>query len=285
MSQDVLLVSSTDTPEAVLSALGEPAKDAVKETSAAPETAAETEGDPESPDREQDPEKPKSKGGFQKRIDKLVAQKAELERQLAEAGKISSTAAKPIETKPVEAAPADGKPKAENFDTYEAYVEALSDWKFDQKEQARSKAETERRQAEAQKTAQDAWQERLKEARSRYEDFDEVLAGSDDVPVSQAMNQAIFESEYGADVVYYLAGNPTEAARIAQLSPSAAARAIGKIEAGLEKAAPKEKPKTSRAPEPIQPVGRKATTSTKPLDQMDFQDYVKAREAQIKRAS
>ncbi|GAC1403873.1 MAG: hypothetical protein NVSMB64_06280 [Candidatus Velthaea sp.] len=242
-----------------------------KEAPAPVETDSESETE-KTPETET--EKPEKKGGFQKRIDKLTrekselaTQKAELERRLAE-----NPAAKPIEKQP------EGKPQASNFDTYEAYTEALTDWKIDQREQARTKTETDRQAANAQKAVSDKFQERIAETRKRYEDFDEVLANADDQPVSAAMNQIILESEHGPEVVYFLAQNLDQAAAIAKLSPLAAARAIGKIEAGFSKPDSETKPAVSKAPPPIKPVGAVAVAAKKYQD-MDLNEYRRARES------
>lgn len=277
--QDAVIVSTTDTAEAVLAAHGEAVEDsAAASTEDVAKTAA---GSETAEDDEQDTgEKPKGKGGFQHKIDKLTREKyaaeaaaEELRRQLADKEK---PAAKPAESKP------EGKPVAESFDSYEEYVEALTDWKLEQKEQSRQQSEAQRKAAEERKAVGDAWQGRLKEARTRYADFDATVDA--DVPVSAAMQQALLDSEQGADLAYWLGKNPTEAERIAKLAPFAAARELGRIEAGLTRETPAQnpKPKTSAAPAPIKPVGKGAAPSAKKPDEMDFQEYTRWREADLK---
>src|SRR5690349_5066474 len=100
---NLTVTSTTDTPEAIQAAAGE----AVENTPAATEQGVKTAGDSGTQEEEEqqpgeenaggegeeESEKPapkKGKGGFQKRIDQLVRENAEL-RQLAE----KNTAAKP----------------------------------------------------------------------------------------------------------------------------------------------------------------------------------------------
>jgi hypothetical protein len=66
------------------------------------------------------------------------------------------------------------------------------------------------------------------------------------------MAEAIIESEKGAEVLYHLGSHPDEAKRIAMLSPLAAARELGRIEARLSMPAPRT---TTKAPPPVKPVG------------------------------
>ena len=62
--------------------------------------------------------------------------------------------------------------------------------------------------------------------------------------------------EHPADIAYYLGQNIPEARRIASLSPIAAAREIGKLEARFS--GPPQKT-TTKAPVPTNPVGGKET--------------------------
>jgi hypothetical protein len=269
--------STTDTPEAIKAA-GEP--EAVVKTSVEPadDAATETEeGDSETPEAEQD-EKPKKKGGFQKRIAELVREKAELAKQLAD-----KTAVKPAEEIKPAAAPAD-KPKAENFDTYDAYIEALTDWKVDQTEKTKAKAEADKRAAADASERGKAWEKSVELAKARYEDYDEVLAGAHAMPISQAMHNTIVESgDDGPQLAYWLAQHPDEVTRIAKLSPFAAAKELGKIVATFDGEedddSPADKqPKATKAPEPIAPVGRKSSKTSVQPDQMSYQDFKRWRE-------
>lgn len=301
--------STSDTPEQVQAALGnkkppapEPPKEKPKpkDVESAPsepeaETAEESEPSDEQEEQEQTEEseqatqeaaddveerpKPKKKGGFQKRIDKLTKRTVELQDEV-EYWKRQAATGKPPE--PPKEAPkaAEGKPKPDSFDTHEEYVEALTDWNVSQKIQEH---ETKRKQEEARATqAQriEAWQERLDAAREKYEDFDDVM--SDDIEVSQAVTEVLLDSEHGADLAYWLGTHTDEAERINRLSPVAAARELGRLEAqfikapeGAAKPAPKPKAK------PPTPVKRSASTVEKSPDDMNFQEFKAWRKKQI----
>lgn len=258
-------------------------KEAPKTSAASPSTEqaeVETTTDADSETASEDQEQPaKKKGGFQKRIDKLTREKAELEGRLA----AQAAAAKPVEKAPEPVKAAEGKPESKNFETYEAYVEALTDWKLDQKEVAKTKAAADAKAADEAKSSAQKWNEQLKDARSRYDDFDEVALA--DAPISQAVHDAIVGSENGADLAYFLGQNPAERERINALKPVAAHVALGKILASLETSAESEeapveqKPKVSKAPAPIRPLGTKSAIAAKRIDDMSTDEYRKARES------
>lgn len=145
--------------------------------------------------------------------------------------------------------PADLVP--EQFETYEDYADALAERKAEEL--------LARREAEHQQRALlDAYHDREEAARDKYDDF-EMVAYNPELPVTEAMAQAIQASEIGPDVLYHLGTNPKEAARISRLNPILQAREIGKIEAQLGAAPPVKR--TSNAPAPIAPVTARTTGS------------------------
>ena len=218
--------------------------------------------------------KPKGKGGFQKRIDKLTQQVRTLQEQLA-----SKETVKPAEeTKP--AVTTQGKPRLEDFSTYEDYTEALTEWKMDLKLAKLQEDQAKQRQQKEAESKTLTWNQRVESARSKYEDFDEV-ALDPDIPVSAAMAEVIQDSEAGPDLAYFLGQNPVEAARIATLSPIAAARELGKIEAKLTPAPDtKPKPAATPKPKPVTPLaGKTAPTIDLNSDSISLREYRKLREA------
>jgi hypothetical protein len=265
-------------------------------TPAAAETPAKTEPDSETDDSqdtgeidEQDdaaPAKPGKGGSRARRIDRLTRENEELKRQLAGA---QAPPAKP-QDKPSEPAQAAGKPKLENYQTLEAYQEALTDWKLDQRESNRKEAEAKAAAEEAVRTEQDKWKAKEKAARTAHDDYDDLIetvvipAG----PGVLAARQAMLEDEHGAELLYHLAKHPKELERIAGLSPASAVLAIGRLSAAFDKSPVPEngKPRITGAPKPPPPSGRAGkVASDDPSDpdlQHDFKRWAKAREAQIK---
>lgn len=137
---------------------------------------------------------------------------------------------------------------------------------------ARERAEEIKRHEQA-ITAQ-AWTAQVADAKARYSDFAEV-ALSQDVPISDTMAEIIQTSEVGADVAYFLGRHKALAADISKLTPVEAARAIGRIEAGLS--APRPRTETS-APPPISPVKERSRASADPA-RLSVEEYRKLRES------
>lgn len=112
-----------------------------------------------------------------------------------------------------------------------------------QRMQAQFEAQT--RQAAAVK-----FQQQVEKAAAEMPDFEDVLADSD-LPMSRSMQEAITESDNGALIAYYLAKNPSKGREIAAMSPVQQARAIGRLDATV---ATDLKPKATPAPKPLSPV-------------------------------
>ena len=78
------------------------------------------------------------------------------------------------------------------------------------------------------------WASKQETVRKSIADYDEVMGGADTV-VAPYITDAILTSDRGPEVAYHLAKNPALAEKLNRLSPIAAAREIGRIEAALEK--------------------------------------------------
>jgi len=136
---------------------------------------------------------------------------------------------------------------ADQFESTEAYAEALAEQKIAQRESAQLKAQI-----------LENYHEKEEEARSKYEDFEQV-AYNPKLPITSVMAEAIQSSEIGPELAYHLGTNPKEADRISKLSPLGQAREIGRIEAKLAASPPVKR--TSSAPAPITPVTARSTGS------------------------
>jgi hypothetical protein len=246
----------------------------------------------ESETSDSDVEKPQKKGGFQRRIEKLGTRISSLEQE-ATFWRNKALEARPAEVKetPKEAS----KPKAEDFDTVEKYLDARDAYveqKAEQKALAAFEARSKEQEAKAEKTQREqTWDDKLKTARDKYSDYNEVMAEAT-FNISPAMHEAIMTADLGPDVAYYLAQNQEDATRIAKLSPMAAAREIGKIEGyiaeleaeGEEQAEDTEPEKpVTKAPAPLKPI-KKSTSSSKDVydDSLPIEEWRKLREAQLK---
>ncbi len=214
------------------------------------------------------------KGGVQKRIDKLTAKATALEQEKEFwRGEALKTKSEPKSEVKLPAAP-DAKPREEDFETGTAYIEALTDWKYDQRRKAENVETQAAELKKQQKSQQDAFQAKQVEFRKVQPDYDDVMVDSE-APISPAMGHEIIDSAHSAAILYFLAKNPDEAEKLSQLtSPTAVARAIGRIEARLPSGNAEAKPKPiTGAPAPITPSGKASSGSTRTPDEMTPSEY------------
>lgn len=233
--------------------------------------------------------KPRKKGGFEKRIERFQKQLSAKDQEIAQLRQefLKSQSQGKAETEAPAAKTEDpSKPKPDNFESHEEYLEALTDYKVD-------KREREREQAEKSKQVKSDFEKRLQAHNERVEKFKETKSDYQDVAedflekyrnkqVSAAIHEAVIESEVGPAIFYELASNQAEFDRINSLGAIAAAKEIGKIEAKLlQSSETKEVKKHSTAPTPIRPVSGKAAPVAKSLHDMDYEDYRKTRLEQM----
>lgn len=169
----------------------------------------------------------KRKSGYKRKIDRISRQleeergkREELERRVASAEKPGS------KTEPDPKAPVNysgrPKPKREDFANDEdpdgAFIEALTDWKTDEK---LAKAEGERSDREIKTESQRVlkqYETRLNEAKALVPDFDAAFDElEEDLQVSPAMQYVIFNSPVGPHISRWLALHPERAAELMEL--------------------------------------------------------------------
>lgn len=172
-------------------------------------------------------------------------------------------------------------PPVDQFESPEAYAEALAERKarelIAQREAAKQQAEL-----------AEAYAEKEEEIRVKYDDFEQV-AYNPSLPVTQVMADTIRASEIGPELAYWLGSNPKEAERISRLSPFLQAKEIGRVEARLVDNPPVKK--TSSAPAPISPVTARSTaasvsdtTDPRSVKSMSTSEWIEAeRQRQIKK--
>jgi hypothetical protein len=169
-------------------------------------------------------------------------------------------------------------PPVDQFDSVDAYAEAKAIKLIEQREQHRQQTEI-----------LEAYHEREEEARSKYDDFEQV-AYNPTLKITTVMAQAIQASDAGPDVAYYLGSNPKETDRISRLSPILQAKEIGRIEAKIANDVPVKR--TTSAPAPISPVNARTsgnpsydTTDPRSTKTMSASEWIEAeRLRQIKKA-
>jgi hypothetical protein len=239
------------------------------ESAPAPEATAAPESAQNAPEvAENQPEQtPEEKKFTQAEIDAMISKRLAREQRKWEREQ-QAKLAQPQAPKEV--------PPIEHFETPDAYAEALAVRKA---EELLAQREFQKQQA----AIEDAYHEREEEARSKYDDFEQV-AYNPQLRVTDVMAETIRASEMGPDLAYWLGTNPKEADRISRLSPLLQAREIGKIEAKLG-TNPFVKPTTS-APAPISPVTARTsgspsydTTDPRSTKTMSTSDWIEAERA------
>lgn len=235
-----------------------------KEIEAKAETEETEESAPSEKTEDTSEEPPKKKGGFQKRINQLTRTVRELERQLETVAKSTS---QPAKTEPAE-------PKLEDFDDYGKYAKAVAQWEVKQAKTEFASAQQEEISRVLRIRQEDDFRSRLEAYSEKNEDFEEAV--QEVAPLIRgAALEALMDSRHAPEIIHHLAKNPDDAERLSTLSPLAAAREIGKIEARLES---KPQRKTTSAPPPAKTVTGNTNVSSK-LENMDMKAFIKARRA------
>jgi hypothetical protein len=286
-------VSTEEQAGAEKEATGAPEGETEQKDESATSEAEKAESESESAEEdtgetEEKEEKPKKKGGFQRRIEKLNARRAAAEAE-AEYWRQRALAEKPKQDDAV--APADKpKPKPEDFSDgaggydYAGYAEALTDWKAEKKIQEFEARQEEKSKASSEKSEQEkqaeAYLEKERAFAESHDDYDEAaqtaigaLAESRGAG-AKALGQAITAAENGPELLYHLGQNPDEARRIARLSPQQAVMALGGFAARIagDQKQPEGKPPpapVSNAPKPPTPVKKPTGTATPSPDSPD----------------
>lgn len=262
----------------------------------------EEESNVEEQQEEKVEEKPKQKGwnGAQKKIDRLVKHNAEIEKRAEAAEKRAAELEAKAGKQETEKPKAPEEPKREEFEDDPTYYRALARWEVKQEFLAQAEADEKAQEDARTKEIFDTHNNKVTEARAKYDDFDESVTTTDtpwkdgsksDVQASQAFAVALFESGNGGEILYYLSKHKDELEKMHGLSPARVQMAVGRIADKLEatKVEPddeeeeeveeEEKPEPKKLPTPIKPVGRGTSTSSKKLDEMPLADFKKARNA------
>lgn len=249
--------------------------------------AEEVEVVEQTPEVEETPQQPETvdqaaarRRSAQERINEITRAKHEAEREAAYWRGIAE-GKQPPQQRPQAQQPQDQQmPKIADYQDYESYIADLTDWKARAavQEFQRTQQEAQSR-SEAERTALEiaqSWAGRQQAARANISDYDEVL-GNSSTTISPSVTDAILTSERGPEIAYHLAKSPELVGRLNRLSPLAAAREIGKIEAALDA------PRTvsgAKNPPPPATTSRPSTTSIRDLGSATMEQYIAARTKQ-----
>ena len=235
------------------------------------ETEAVEETEPEAEETQSEPkeaEKEANQEGERKQNPKLEKRFSEITKQREEARQDAQRerqarvdleqrlAALEQQRQPQQQSYVDQEPQPSQFSDAFEYAKALAEFSTEKALAERDRQVAQQREQEAQQKIIQSWAQKVQEAKAELPDFDDLVASSD-VVVNNAVRDAILESDVGPKILYHLAENNDLAKKIASLSPNAALREIGKLEAKFE-VNPETKQTTpvvrSKAPAPIQPI-------------------------------
>ncbi len=259
----ITVVSTSDTKESVAAdaakGAAQPVKvDETKSASEALEASDEitdesdtSENDAESADAESDDDQDESleakedlkpkKNGAEKRIKKLVTERNTVREERdywrQEALKRSGDTEKEpaAKTPPKQAASIEGKPTPDDFETHADYVDALADWKVEQKLKERDQREQETRVKTEYQKRTDSFRTQVKTFQETHDDFADVIEAVDDIPMSPIVQDIFLEAENGPELMYELAKDRKNYERICRMNSKDAAFAMGQFTARIAK--------------------------------------------------
>ena len=170
------------------------------------------------------------------------------------------------------------KPQPDDFPDAFKYAEALAEWSANEAVARRDRELRQQQEQAKQQEVLKTWQEKLDAVKAEVPDYEDMIASST-VAVSDAVRDAILESDVGPRILYELASDDELGAKIANLSTAQALKMIGKLEAKFEVQAEepaKSKPVAvkSNAPKPINPIrGTGSQSVYTDGEQIDYQAW------------
>lgn len=229
---------------------------------------------------------------FSERLTEVIAQRKEAETKAERAERERDELRARLEALSAQAAPVKDEPRPirDKFSSDEDYIEAVAEWKADQRLAKREQEQAEARAAAEREQIAKRWKKAQEQARKDISDYDEVIKSSE-VQLPGHLHQAILESEMGPHLAYYFSKHPSEAKRFKDMTPTTALRQLGKLEDKLAddvgdddtptKSAPFPAVEKSKAPAPITPV--KDGRAVDPGPAQSFEEYRARRLAERKR--
>lgn len=234
----------------------------------------------------------------------LVAERAERARIEAKLREIESERSGKTEPEQPKSAPkADGRPKSDDFATWEQYEDALLEWRLAKAENERS--EKARGEAiNAKKSEQiSAFNKRMQEAIQADPTFSErvsqdvielvpsmLLPPGEKAGPLNALADRFIVSEVGPALMMYFTDHPEDVQRLSQMYPADFWMELGYIERGLVSAPSLPQatnPSISKAKPPVRPVaGSSIGGDEGNLDDLPVEEYIRrmnARELKARR--
>lgn len=249
---DEVLVSEANTSEA------EAEENTEAEAEKGDEGTADAEADSSEDDESEDDDQPKRKkksglDRLKRRLEALEAENQTLRSRqpVADSGNLEAAVRAEIGDPPQE----------KDYPDYLSYERAMIAFEADKRLVTREIKKQFASQASQQQARQaevfEAYTDRLEEAEKAVPGLKAAIAKAD-VQISGTLTQLIVESDKGPLLAHHLAKNPQKAAELNRMSPVAAAREIGRLEARLS--FPRTQTAT-KAPPPVTPLKGAASPS------------------------
>ena len=246
------------------------------------EAAAAGEGDGEG-DGEGEGKGPKKRRrpGYKRRAEALLEQNDALKIERDELLRKLKTNGQPAAKSKAPAATP--RPKMEDFEDEDAFLDALIDWRSEKKIETRM---AERDQTQTRKDGEDNRRRQAVEAakeldrqfgvaREAHEDYDAVLDSADDIEWSDRHAYAMMLTGVAGEIAYELGNNPEEAEKLAKITnPAKISMEMGKIVAKLEAAEAAKPPKEEDPKEEGQPKGAAAPKPPKRKNPKPMKNHI-----------
>lgn len=203
---------------------------------------------------------------LQRERDTLLEQNRELQRAYLERTRTPQETAKPTDT----------APKRDQFDSYEAWIEAKADYRAEQKsnevvkrhwQEAEQRTQQQRTIEQATQTVQ-AHASRVDTFAKQNADFAEVT-NRDDVMIPEAASKAIMRAHDGPAMLHAIGRDPSIAARLNQMDPDEQVYFLGQLSSAI-RTRPSQ---VSRAPSPGTPVGSRTGSVESDVRGMSIEQY------------
>lgn len=202
--------------------------------------------------------------------------KAKIDAQAAEIDRLTEQLAAVERNKPKldELGP---KPDRTKYEDETEYLADLAAWKTEERILARQakthETNTTNLRSDSVAAKVELFFERARALEDTYPGIEKAIRDEAN-PFSAVMRDTLVESEKGPEVAFYLTGHRDEAQRIKEMSPLAAAAALGRLEAKLS--LPKTRTET-KAPPPPSTVSGTVRGPARKLEDMSMAEYSKAR--------
>jgi hypothetical protein len=228
---------------------------------------------------------PKKKAKVQKRIDKLVKDRAKAETRAERLERENSELKAKLGDKPE--SPKE-EPQETDFESYDEYLDAIETYEAEAASPEPDPAPKADQTATGDEPAfTDSQQEALSALKAVVDEADkpadfDAVAMAEDVPITAPMIEVLAECDDPAKVMYALGSDKSLAGEIANMSGAKQALAIAKLDMG--RAIPPKPQSSSTAPDPIAPASG-VTIPDKAPSEMSFKEFEAHRNKQESRST